>query len=111
VAASTPGGDYSCDEYPFGSTYEGAAAETGTARTFAWCQISLEDPPSSGGDGFSICMVPDGENSGAGGKLGVFYTAERVLDGDAFFVDVATGADLGPETYPSQISFVGPWET
>ena len=36
---------YSCDEYPFRSTYEGAAAG-GTARTYSWCQIALPSPSS-----------------------------------------------------------------
>ena len=55
-----------CDEYPFASTYQGAA---------------------SGGD-FSVRMIDGTDNRIAGDEyLNHWYNAWRILDGDAFFVD------------------------
>ncbi|MGW4208936.1 hypothetical protein ACWEIJ_13190 [Lentzea sp. NPDC004789] len=85
---------YSCDEYPFRSTREGAytispdPAPRAPGRTFPWCQISALGS-GSGSFGWSACMIPVGENSGGGALLNGFtgiYRTERMLDGDKFFV-------------------------
>jgi len=54
-----------CDEYPFQSTYQGAWYYPG--RT-------------------SIAHVDGMDNSTAGGRLGAFYAANRILDQDQFWV-------------------------
>lgn len=74
---------YTCDEYPFASTYEGAAAG-GVARSFTGCSFS--DPASTGPVGFSHCMILAGDNSLAGSILGNGYSQNRLLEGEAFFV-------------------------
>jgi hypothetical protein len=76
---------FQCDEYPFRSTYQGAATGGGTlARSFPWCQ--MPDPQRTGGSGWSRCFIPSGQNLSAGGLLGAFYSNERILDGDQFQV-------------------------
>jgi len=76
---------YQCDEYPFRSTYQGAATGGGTqARSFPWCQ--MPDPQQTGSSGWSRCFIPAGQNLSAGGLLGAFYSNERILDGDLFQV-------------------------
>lgn len=55
-----------CDEYPFASTYEGAA---------------------SGGD-FSVRGIPSNQNQAAGRALNAWYNTFRILDLDRFYVDV-----------------------
>ncbi|MEU3085628.1 NucA/NucB deoxyribonuclease domain-containing protein [Streptomyces massasporeus] len=83
---------YSCDEYPFRSTWQGAA--TGSlpqpapypGRTFNWCQISALPTGSTGPDGWSACMIPAGENSSAGSLLNRFYIDNRVIEKDPFHV-------------------------
>lgn len=54
-----------CDEYPFQSTYEGAA---------------------SGDDNYSARALDKDDNQTAGRKLGAWYTWERILDDDPFYV-------------------------
>jgi hypothetical protein len=73
----------SCDEYPFASSYEGAAAG-GSARSFPGCGLS--DPAGTGPVGYSRCMVVAGQNSSAGAILGNTYRQQRILDGDPFIV-------------------------
>ncbi len=58
----------SCDEYPFASTYEGASQTT---------------KPDWG-----TAMVPVAQQNSQGGLISSFYQAQRVLDGDAFWVSV-----------------------
>ena len=72
-----------CDEYPFASSYEGAASG-GSARSFPGC--SLSDPPATGPVGYSRCMVVAGQNSSGGAILGNTYRQQRILDGDPFYV-------------------------
>lgn len=60
---TVPTGD-SCDEFPLASTYEGAAFQSD----------------------FSAVPVPASANSSQGGLTGAFYTSNRVVDGDAFYV-------------------------
>ncbi|MGW4937319.1 NucA/NucB deoxyribonuclease domain-containing protein [Streptomyces sp. NPDC004166] len=76
---------YSCDEYPFASTHQGAASNRLLGRTFTWCQISTLT--SRTGPGWSACMIPANENTAAGREdLRVFYNENRVLENDAFYV-------------------------
>ncbi len=67
----------SCDEYPFKSTYEGAY--TGVVAT---------DPDKVGTAGFSHRMINAQDNTGGGRLLGTFYRENRVLDNDAFYVEI-----------------------
>ncbi|WP_230595580.1 LGFP repeat-containing protein [Rhodococcoides fascians] len=95
---------YTCDEYPMAATNQGAAQPSGVVlpdngRTFSQCQINR--PPRvqqgrTGPSGYSICMVPrpaggTDQNSAAGSQLSSFYTRNRVLAGDEFFVRADTG--------------------
>ncbi|MFF2618596.1 NucA/NucB deoxyribonuclease domain-containing protein [Kitasatospora sp. NPDC058046] len=60
--------DLQCDEYPFASTWEGAA---------------------KGDTNYSVMPVNKTDNLSAGGTLSAWYADERILDKDAFFVDIA----------------------
>jgi hypothetical protein len=80
---------YTCDEYPFASTFQGAF--TGNhpfGRTFAGCQVdwlsirTLND----GGLGYSACLIGKSDNTNGGVELGKFYNDQRVLDNDTFNV-------------------------
>lgn len=75
----------SCDEYPFASTYEGAFLSGGGPRTFPYCGVLLVSQ-STGPNGYSVCMIEAGQNSGAGTQLGAMYRNNRVIDGDPFRV-------------------------
>ncbi|GLY77354.1 NucA/NucB deoxyribonuclease domain-containing protein [Actinoallomurus iriomotensis] len=66
-----------CDEYPFASTYQGAARAHGN---------------------FSVMIVPDGDNRSSGSRLGNWYATDRVLDGDPFYINVV---GTPPATLPS----------
>jgi hypothetical protein len=77
----------SCDEYPFRSTYQGAYTGGGLGRTFSWCQIP-DLPLLTSGAGWSACMITAGQNSGAGTALGRFYTDNRIIGEDNFYVAV-----------------------
>jgi hypothetical protein len=81
----SPGKD--CDEYPFASTYEGAASGGGP-RTFAGCGISAVPQGATGSKGFSVCMINRGQNQTGGSQLLFFYNNNRVLDKDPFRVSV-----------------------
>jgi hypothetical protein len=61
------GGTLQCDEYPFNSTQEGAARPGGN---------------------FSVQLISGPDNEAAGTWLGAWYSYDRILDGDAFHVDV-----------------------
>lgn len=79
----------SCDEYPFASTYEGAALSQGGPRTFPGCSVSLADPPSTVANGYSVSMIDAIQNSGAGAAMNAqLYQRYRVLDGDPFTVEI-----------------------
>ncbi|GAA3122908.1 hypothetical protein GCM10020254_82520 [Streptomyces goshikiensis] len=65
-------GDYKgttlqCDEYPFASTKEGAAAP---------------------GNRFSARLIDGTDNETGGRKLNEMFTLNRILDGDAFYVKI-----------------------
>lgn len=94
---TTPG-VWSCDEYPFKSTYNGAYSQpygrnimiinwtTGYGFDCGASWLSIRSPNDSGG--YSVCMIPLAENSLGGSDLGAFYYKSRVLDGDQFEVRV-----------------------
>lgn len=63
-----------CDEYPFSTTYEGAARH-----------LYEEDVPYGW---FSVRPVLFSDNQTAGSRLGTWYGADRILDGDAFYVKI-----------------------
>lgn len=77
---------YSCDEYPFRSTNQGAATTPtpGPARSQPGCQ--MPDPERTGAAGWSRCFIPTAENSGAGAALGNYYADDHMLQGDPFQV-------------------------
>ncbi|MDJ1134515.1 NucA/NucB deoxyribonuclease domain-containing protein [Streptomyces iconiensis] len=83
---------YSCDEYPFRSTHQGAYTQSpppqppAPGRTFDWCQIN-QLGSGTGAKGWSACMIPATENSEAGREgLRPFYEDNRVLAKDEFHV-------------------------
>ncbi|MYV98391.1 hypothetical protein [Streptomyces sp. SID3343] len=91
---------FSCDEYPFRSTWEGALTQTYLSppnpnppmpvvpgRTFSGCQIP-QLGSGTGPQGWSACMIPAGENSSGGGLLTSFYRSNRVIELDHFYVYV-----------------------
>ncbi|MFB6392121.1 hypothetical protein [Polymorphospora lycopeni] len=81
---------YSCDEYPFQSTLQGAfTGGHAYGRTFSGCQISWVDirqPGDSGG--WNVCYIPAFENSSGGNELNRFYVNNRVINNDSFDVVV-----------------------
>lgn len=66
-ASQPPPAGQSCDEYPFASSWEGAA---------------------TGVDGYSTRMIDADQNTQGGVALGTFYADERVIEHDAFLVTV-----------------------
>jgi hypothetical protein len=93
----------SCDEYPFRSTYEGAATANppGTARTHSWCEIPKEKTGITGPTGYSVCMINATQNSRGGGQLLRFYNNARVIDHDAFYVEIDGSGGQGPDPEPA----------
>lgn len=77
-----------CDEYPFASTREGAASSGGPARSHSSLKCGLKDPDRTGAGGFSRCLIDAKHNSAGGTELGIFYTDQRVLNGEKFGVRV-----------------------
>jgi hypothetical protein len=61
-----------CDEYPYASTYEGAAA-----------YIYQNDPSLQ--YNVSVMPVPNAVNENAGSALSNFYGSDRIIDNDGFF--------------------------
>lgn len=62
-----------CDEFPFASTYEGAAAP---------------EYESNYPYGFSVKYIPGASNESAGAKLVYWYYSDRILDADRFYVQI-----------------------
>ncbi|AYO54072.1 NucA/NucB deoxyribonuclease domain-containing protein [Acinetobacter wuhouensis] len=58
-----------CDEYPFASTYEGGGNNDSDQKV-------------------SVRMITGGDNSSAGGRLGAFYSNQRVIDGESFYINI-----------------------
>lgn len=95
---TAPGGTekLECDEYPFASAAEGAAAATGTVRVPSllnydgtpYCGM----PPTTvqtGEGGWSICLIPATDNNAGGQLLNNLYKAYRVIPGDEFSIRIA----------------------
>lgn len=61
------GSQLNCDEYPFASTYEGAAF---------------------GDDRYSARLIDAADNQEAGRRLGQIFRQNRILDGDSFYVRI-----------------------
>ncbi|MFI1884862.1 NucA/NucB deoxyribonuclease domain-containing protein [Streptomyces jumonjinensis] len=77
-------GGMECDEFPFASTYQGAAQK--------------KDEPTAPADNFSVLPIPKTENGAGGTMLAQFYEKYRVIDGmhsspnkadDAFIVVIS----------------------
>ncbi len=67
----TDGQTNDCDEYPFLSTYQNAnSLLSGSAR------------------GIAVRPVLSQHNQEAGRKLNTYYAADRILDGDAFYIQI-----------------------
>jgi hypothetical protein len=62
-----------CDEFPFASTYEGAARHL------------YEDIPYGM---FSVRAIDKDDNQRVGSRLGVWYSFDRILDNDRFYVRI-----------------------
>lgn len=78
---------YECDEYPFASTYEGAAYNPHSGITFSFCK-NTHLSQTTANPKWESCFVPKAQNSSAGGALGAFWSANRTLDNDRFHVNV-----------------------
>ncbi|WP_078623251.1 NucA/NucB deoxyribonuclease domain-containing protein [Streptomyces prunicolor] len=65
-----------CEEFPFATTYEGAAQHVYDATASA--------------DNFSAKMIDSAENQAGGSQLGVYYGYNRIIDGsdDTFYVEI-----------------------
>ncbi|WP_181447654.1 MULTISPECIES: hypothetical protein [unclassified Rhodococcus (in: high G+C Gram-positive bacteria)] len=90
ITGGRPAGT-SCDEYPFASTGEGgasAASQPNSGRTYPGCGIKVVGTTARGWPGYSVCMIPKEQNSRAGSLAGWFYAKQRIMDGDAFWVNV-----------------------
>jgi hypothetical protein len=80
---------FSCDEYPFASTREGAASAPRAGRTFDGCQVDWLPVLRAGERApWSACLVPKVFNDYQGADIAAFYSGNRILNGDAFFVEV-----------------------
>lgn len=78
-----------CDEYPFASAREGAAAG-GAERTFDGCLLpTVAIGPT--GPGYSICMINPSHNRSGGSDVRWFYHWNRVLKNDPFYVEALNG--------------------
>lgn len=82
-----------CDEYPYASTYEGSAT-------------GANDAGNDGYKHFSVEPITAGHNNKGGIDLGSFYTNDRMLDGDRFYVHLVTpaGGDYAGPHKPSGIA-------
>ena len=77
----------SCDEYPFATTFQGAAIRGGPARTFSYCSFP-GIPSGTGPNGYSKCMINASQNSLGGSDEGAFYLRNRVIAADPFQVAI-----------------------
>jgi hypothetical protein len=96
----------SCDEYPFAASYESGGqlgitsgsqcaqfyANPQAANSGQW-ELDLDDRyllPAATQVWPQVCgraNIPLDQNTGVGGDLGRFVSAQRLLDGDAYYVD------------------------
>ncbi|MQY09937.1 hypothetical protein SRB5_00400 [Streptomyces sp. RB5] len=72
------GGPFDCDEYPFASTYEGAAR----------FKYEPADQQAQFRDQFSVRWVNRTVNREAGARLGRWYGVDRILDHEEFFLPI-----------------------
>lgn len=83
---------YTCDEYPFASTYQGAATSgASNPRVFNGCHLPRDI--NSGPNGYSRCFINGVQNRVGGARLGAFYgnlftPGNRVLHQDKFYVEI-----------------------
>ncbi|MEU5309038.1 NucA/NucB deoxyribonuclease domain-containing protein [Streptomyces sp. NPDC021562] len=61
------GSGLKCDEYPFASTREG---------------------PTNGDNRYSVLLITGTDNNAGGNMILAMYSANRVLDGDAFYLKI-----------------------
>ncbi|MFE2884501.1 NucA/NucB deoxyribonuclease domain-containing protein [Streptomyces sp. NPDC059272] len=61
------GTDLQCDEYPFASTKEGS---------------------TKGDNRFSVRLIDGTDNGNGGRRLDEMYTLNRIIDGDAFYMQI-----------------------
>lgn len=78
--------NWSCDEYPFASTTQGAFTGGGAPRTFPWCGVRNVPTSVFGPDGYSVCGINYDDNTKGGSALGTFYQFYRIIDNDRFSV-------------------------
>lgn len=78
---------YSCDEYPFASTTQGAM-NGGQVRIFSGCHLTTV--AGSGSLGYSRCLVPTTANSSQGGSMSAFYRNQRILHDDQYYVRITS---------------------
>ncbi|MFD7548930.1 DNRLRE domain-containing protein [Streptomyces sp. NPDC059816] len=69
-----PGGQRDCDEFPFASSYQGAARHLYEGAPY------LND--------FSVRYIDPTENQEAGGRLGAWYDNDRILSYDPFIIKI-----------------------
>ncbi|ASR55627.1 hypothetical protein [Cellulomonas sp. PSBB021] len=77
---------YSCDEYPFASTWQGAKTGGGLVRVPAGC--FYEEIERSGSVGYSRCAIVGDENSAGGWDYQSFLQTNRVVADEWFTVKV-----------------------
>ncbi len=73
---------YSCDEYPYASTKEGASTGGGPMRVLSGC--GYKQVAGSGPSGWSRCQVIATDNTNHGNSLSKFYKENRIIPGDYF---------------------------
>jgi hypothetical protein len=77
-----------CDEYPFACSAEGAAAYLyGGAPQYS----------------YAVKPIPSYDNQEAGRRLGTWFSADRILDGDAFHVRIFGVSGGAPEPPPGPV--------
>lgn len=92
-----PTSNETCDEYPFASTYEGAATGPGVPIGLPGCNVPLHPPSFGEIPSYSPCFIDGKQNSNAGSQvMQPFYRTNRLLDRDRFYVNVDPPSANGP---------------
>jgi len=81
-----------CDEYPFACTYEGAAGYKFADRPGR--------PDIYRQNNYAVNTIPSYDNQESGRRLGTWYSADRILDRDAFHVRISGVTDIEPPLPP-----------
>lgn len=76
---ATRHGARECDEYPYRSTFEGAAYTENDGGAGIWS--------------YSARPIPQQDNSIGGGTLSAFYIRDHIVHGDTFWVDIVGQPD------------------